>query len=177
MKFDKNRCAELLKKKKNLEKESKSLVNCNEIEYDELVTYTSMLANHSHWLYCKKYIQLSIFFVFQDISFDEFFQVFIQLHRSCYDVVSVWLQKLEEEAFENCPESSQINIQIQPQSSGFISLVDYLLELLDLCDPEATLEDDLKYPETRLYGISEEYLRLKIEEYFLPRFEEYEKKS
>jgi hypothetical protein len=32
---------------------------------------------------------------------------------------------------------------------------------------------DLKYPESLLYGISEKYLRLRIEEHFLPQLEKY----
>lgn len=176
MKFDKNRCLELLKKQKNLEKENKLLIDCNKIEYDELIAYIKMVNNHSHWLYCKKYTQLSIAFVLKYLSFDEFFRAFVNLRRSCDVIAGGWLQKLEEEAFDNCPKSNQINIQMQPQSSGFSDLMDYLFYLLDLSDPDGNLEDDLKYPESLAYGTSEKYLRLEIEDYFIPRFENYEKK-
>jgi hypothetical protein len=36
---------------------------------------------------------------------------------------------------------------------------------------------NLKQPELVWYGISEEYLRLRIEKYFLPQLEKYCKKS
>ena len=144
-----------------------------------MMSYINMLYDHSHWISCKQYKQWSILFVLENITFNEFFRAFTEITKSDRRVAEVWCEKLEEEAFTDCPESRQINIQIKPQSSGFTSLLDYLLSLLELCDPddpEITLEDDLKYPEARLYGISEEYLLLEIEDYFLPLFEEYEKK-
>ena len=89
----------------------------------------------------------------------------------------MWKEKLEEEAFVVFPKSTEINIQVNPKSCGFTKIISYLHSLVDACDPDVTLEMNLKQPELLWYGISEEYLRLRIEKYFLPQLEKYCKKS
>ena len=87
----------------------------------------------------------------------------------------MWKEKLEEEVF--VVKSNEIDIQFNPKSCGFTKIISYLHSLVDACDPDVTLEMNLKQPELLWYGISEEYLRLRIEEYFLPQLEKYCKKS
>jgi hypothetical protein len=53
----------------------------------------------------------------------------------------------------------------------------FLSPFTDACDPDVTLEMNFKQPELVWYGISEEYLRLRIEKYFLPQLEKYCQKS
>lgn len=89
----------------------------------------------------------------------------------------MWKEKLEEEAFVVFPKSTEINIQVNPKSCGFTKIISYLHSLIDVCDPDVTLEMNLKQPELLWYEISEEYLRLRIEKYFLPQLEKYCKKS
>ena len=89
----------------------------------------------------------------------------------------MWTEKLEEEALVVFPKSNEINSQVNPKSCGFTKIISYLHSLVDTCDPDVTLEMNLKQPELLWYGISEEYLRLRIEKYFLPKLEKYCKKS
>jgi hypothetical protein len=88
----------------------------------------------------------------------------------------MWKEKLEEEASVVFPKSNEIDIQLNPKSCGFTEIISYLHSLVDARDPDVTLEMNLKQPELLWYGISEEYLRLRIEEYFLPKIKEYCKK-
>ena len=53
----------------------------------------------------------------------------------------------------------------------------HLHSLVAICEPDITLEMNLKHPELIGYGISEEFLRLRIEKYFLPQLEKYCKES
>lgn len=78
----------------------------------------------------------------------------------------MWKDKLEEEAFVVFPNSNEIDIQFNPKSCGFTKIIYYLHLLVDLCNPDLTLEMDLKQPELLGYGISEEFLRLRIEKHF-----------
>ena len=81
--------------------------------------------------------------------------------------------KLEEEAFVDFPELTKVRIEFNPKSYKFTRLISYLHSLVAVCEDDVTLEMNLKYPELLLYGISPEYLILRIEEYFLPQLEKY----
>jgi hypothetical protein len=78
----------------------------------------------------------------------------------------MWKEKLEEEAFV-----------VSSKSCGFTKIISYLHSLVDAWNPDVTLEMNLKQPELLWYGIREEYLRLRIEKYFLPQLEKYCNKS
>ena len=119
------------------------------------------------FLYSKTYIN------------EEFFKKykFCGLRLSNLRSARMWEEKVEEEAFVVFPKSTEINIQVNPKSCGFTKIISYLHSLVDAWDPDITLEMNLKQPELLWYGISEEYLRLRIEKYFLPKLEKYCKKS
>jgi hypothetical protein len=85
----------------------------------------------------------------------------------------MWTDNLEAEAYGILTQSNEIDLQLNPESLGFTKIISYLHSLVDACDPDVTLEMNLKQPELLWYGISEEYLRLRIEEYFLPKIKEY----
>jgi hypothetical protein len=89
----------------------------------------------------------------------------------------MWIENLEAEACEILTQSNEIDVQLNPESLGFTKIISYLHSLVDTCDPDVTLEMNLNHPDLIGYGISEEYLRLRIEEYFLPQLEKYCKKS
>ena len=78
----------------------------------------------------------------------------------------MWKENLEE-------ESNEIDVQLNPESCGFTKIISHLHSLIDLCDPDITLEMNFKQPELIGYGISEEFLRLRIKEDFLPRLKKY----
>lgn len=89
----------------------------------------------------------------------------------------MWKKDLEAEACGILTKSNKIGFQLKPESRGFTKIISSLHALIDLCDPDITLDMNLKSPELVGYVISEEYLRLRIEEYFLPKIKEYCKKS
>ena len=89
----------------------------------------------------------------------------------------MWKKNLEEEVCGIMTQSNKMDFQFNPKSYGFTEIISDLHSLVDICDPDVTLEMNLKQPELLYYGMSEEYLRLEIEEYFLPQLEKYCKES
>ena len=177
MDFNKKKCLKLLKERKNLKKEGKLLRDYDKTKNDELISYLSLLEDQIFWESRKEYVQILESFCNKKISLDEFFNKFCGLRGSNLRSARMWKEKLEEEAFVVFPKSTEINIQFNPKSCGFTKIISYLHSLVDACDPDVTLEMNLKQPELLWYGISEEYLRLRIEKYFLPQLEKYCNKS
>lgn len=173
--FSKDKYLKLLKEKKSLEKEGKLLQDYDETKHGELISYCGLLRDQILWENRKEYIQILDLFVSKKISLDEFFKQFFSLRTSNILSARKSNQKLEKEIF--VINSSEIDIQVNPKSSGFTELIEFLHTLSDLCDPDVTLEMNLKElkesPELFWYGISEEFFRLKIEEYFLPELEKF----
>ena len=177
MKFDKDKCLKLLKERKSLQKEGKLLRDYDKAKNDELISYLSLVEDEIFWESGKEYIQILDLFVSKKTTLEQLFKQFCGLRGSNLRSARMWKEKLEEEAFVVFPKSTEINIQVNPKSCGFTKIISYLHSLVDACDPDVTLEMNLKQPELLWYGISEEYLRLRIEKYFLPQLEKYCKKS
>jgi hypothetical protein len=174
--FDKHKCLKLLKKRKSLKKEGKLLRYYDKAKNNELISYLILLEDQIFWKSRKEYIQILESFCINKTNFDDFFGEFCWLRGSNLRPAIMWKEKLEEEASVVFPKSNEIDIQLNPKSCGFTEIISYLHSLVDARDPDVTLEMNLKQPELLWYGISEEYLRLRIEEYFLPKIKEYCKK-
>jgi hypothetical protein len=175
--FDKHKCLELLKEIKSLKKEGKFLRDYDKAKNDELISYLSLLEDQIFWKSRKEYIQILESFCINKTDLDDFFLKFCGLRGSNLRSARMWKEKLEEEAFAVFPKSNEIDIQLNPKSYGFTEIISYLHFLVDICDPDVTLEMNLKHPELFGYGMSEEFLRSRIEEYFLPKIKEYCKES
>jgi len=166
MQFDKDKCVKLLKERKSLQKEGKSLREYDRTKYHELIDYLTWIHDEIFWESRQKYIQILDLFVSKKITLDQFFDQFFSLRGSNLTSAKMWEEKLEKEAFV-----------VSPKSYGFTKIISYLHSIADLCDPDVTFEMNLKDPELITYGISEEFLRLRIENYVLPKLEKYCKKS
>ena len=177
IKFDKDKCLKLLKERKSLQKEGKLLRDYDTAKNDELISYLSLIEDQIFWESRKQYIQILDLFVSKKIILDHFFEQFCGLQASNLRSSIMWEEKLEEEALVVFPKSNAINIQVNPRSCGFTKIISYLHSLVDICNTDITLEMNLKHPELIWYGISQEYLRLRIKKYFLPQLEKYCKKS
>ena len=173
MKFDKDKCLKLLKERKILKKEGKLLQDYDKAKNDELISYLSLVEDTIFWESGKEYIQILDLFVSKKITLDQFFTQFCRLRGSNLRSARMWKKKLEEEAFVVFPKSTEINIQFNPKSCGFTKIISYLHSLVDAWNPDITLEMNLKQPELLWYGISEEYLRLRIKKYFLRQLEKH----
>ena len=177
MKFDKDKCFQLLKERKSLLKEGNFLRDYDKAKNDELISYLIMVEDQIFWESRKEYIQILDLFVRKKITLDQFFTQFCGLRGSNLRSARMWNKKLEEEAFGVVPKSTEINLQFNPKSYGFTKIISNLHLWTDLYDPDITLEMNFKHPEFIDYGISEEFLRVIIEEDFLPQLEKYCKKS
>jgi hypothetical protein len=175
MKFDKYKCSKLLKERKSLLKEGKLLSDYDKAKNDELISYLIMIEDQIFWESRKEYIQMLDLFVSKKITLDHFFTQFYGLRASNLKSSRMWKNNLEEEAF--VVKSNEIDIQFNPKSCGFTKIISNLHSWTNLCEPDITLEMNLKEPELIGYGISEEFLRFIIEEDFLPQLEKYCNKS
>jgi len=136
-----------------------------------------LLEDQIFWGSRKEYIQILDLFVSKKLTLDQLFKQFCGLRGSNLKVSRMWKENLEKKACGILTKSNKIDFQLNPESGGFTKIISYLHSLVDVCDPDVTLEMNLKQPELLWYGISEEYLRLRIEKYFLPQLEKYCKKS
>ena len=178
MKFDKDKCLKLLKERKSLQKEGKLLRDYDKAKNDELISYLILVEDQIFWENREKYCQILDLFVRKKITLDQLFKQFYRLRGSNLRSAIIWKEKLEEEALLLFFQiMAEINIQLNPESGGFIKIISNLHSWTNLCDPDITLEMNLKQPELIAYGISEEFLRFTIEEDFLPQLEKYCKKS
>jgi hypothetical protein len=177
MKFNKKKCLDLLKERKNLKKEGKFFWNFDKAKSKELTGYLTLLEDQIFWQSRKEYCQILDLFVRKKINLDEFFEQFCGMRASNLQASQMWKENLEAEACGILTKSNETDFQLNPESRGFTKIISNLHSWTDLCDPDITLEMDLKHPELIGYGISEEFLRFTIEEDFLPRIGEYCKES
>lgn len=82
-------------------------------------------------------------------------------------------KNLEAEACALSLKASETDFQLNPQSLGFTKIIGSIYASIDLFDPDIDLDMNLKHPELIGYGISEEFLRLRIKDNFLPQIYEY----
>ena len=173
MEFDKDKCLKLLKERTSLKNEGKSLRDYDKAKNDELIGYLKLLEDQIFWKSRKQYFQILELFGKKKITLDQFFEQFCGLRGSNLKAVKMWEENLEAEAGGILTQSNQVDIHYNSKSCGFIKIISHLHSLVDLCDPDITFEMNLKHPELIGYGISEEFLRLRIKEYFLPKIKEY----
>ena len=141
------------------------------IKNDELISYFVLLEDQTLWENRNEYIQILDLFVSKKITPAQFFEQFFGLRSSNLRSAITSRKKLEEEIF--VLKSNEIDITVNPKSYGFTKIISSLHSFADLCDSNITLDMDLKNPELIFYGTSEESLRLKTEEYFLPELKKY----
>jgi len=177
MKFDKDKFLKLLKKRKSLQKEGKLLQDYDKAKNDELTSYFILIERQIFWESRKEYTQILDLFVSKKISLDHFFKQFCTLLHSNLKSSRMWKNNFEEEACGIGTQLNKIDFQLNPESVELSRIISTLQAYVDLYDPDITLEMNLKEPELIGYGISEEFLRLRIKEYFLPQLEKYCNKS
>ena len=162
-----------MKERKSLQKEGKLFRDYDKTKNNELIRYLTLIEDEIFWESRKEYIQILELFVSKKISLDQFFKQFSSLQGSNFQSAKRWEKKLEEEALAVFPKLNEINSQVNPKSCGFTKIISYLDSLVDVCDPDVTLEMNLEQPDLLLYGISEEYLRLLMKDDVLPQLEKY----
>jgi len=167
MDFNKQKCLELMAESKKLLQQGKYLWDYDKAKNKELTEYLTLLYDDIFWKSRYQYLQILESFVSRSIDIDELIQKFNDLLVSNRKA-----SKMREENLEN-----EIDFQLNPESPGFSEIISSLTTIIDLVNPDITLDINLKYPELIGYGISEELLKLCLKNNFLPRIYEYCKKS
>lgn len=169
--FNKIHCLKLLKERRDLKKQGKELRNINKVKYDTLITYLILLEDQIFWESRREYFQMVDLCINKKITFNEFLEQFFTLRGLNLRSARLREKKLEEEAFGISPKSTEINIQLNSESSGFGSIISDLHSLVEVYNPDITFQMNLENPELIYYGMGEEYLRLRIAEDFFPQLE------
>ena len=173
MNFNKSQCLSLLKKRKNLWKEGKSLRNFNKFESDKLLEYLTLIEDQVFWQSRKNYYETLDSFINKKISLDEFFKQFYNLWGSNLKLSRTLINNLEKEAYSQVTKSNEIGIELDSKSKGFTAIISSFHSWVELCNPEITLEINLERPDLIGYGISEELLRSPVAEDCLSKLKKY----
>lgn len=165
--FDRQKCLELMEESKKLRQKGKSLYDLDPIKSQKLTQYITLLWDHIFWKSKDQYLQIIEFFLSEWMNIDEFIDQFSRLRRSNMTAS----EKLEENL------KNEIDFQPNLESRGFTKIISSIYDIIELFDPEVTLQMNLRDPELVFYGISEDFVKLAIIKNYLPLIREYCKKS
>lgn len=166
MKFNEQKCLELIAESNKLLQQGKSLWDYDKVKNKKWVEYITMLHDDIYWKTRDQYLQIIEGFISKIITVDEFIKKFDDLRRSNMNVSEMWEKNLATE--RDLPN---------PKSRGFTKIISNIDMRIEIFDPEVTLDINLKYPELVCYGMSEEFFKLDLKNNYLPRISEYCKKS
>jgi hypothetical protein len=154
MTFNKNKFLKLLCERKQLKDAGQSLNDFNKEKNSELTTYLILLGDQIFWESTNAYIKILELFVQNKIIFDQFAKQFYNLRASNF-------------------EFDEIDIEYNSKSYKFTELISHLQALVEICNPEVNLKENLEAPDQIVYGLSEELLKLRIKNFFLPELKKY----
>lgn len=177
MDFNKQKFLKLLQESEKLREQNKFLRDSDPARYGELSQYQVFLEDNIFWRSRLEYCQMLDSFANQKMMLDELFDKFYSLRASNLEVITMWEEIFKAEACGSLPPSKDIGFKFHPQSSGFTRIISSLHSVINLCEPEITLDMNLEKPDLIGYGISEELLRRNIKNNFLPRIAAYCNKS
>ena len=167
----------LLEKKKDLEKKGESFEEDDKMGYWALMEYFSRLNDKIFWESRTNYLQMLELLDNKQITLKEFwhkFNVLTTLNSNEYNTLQA---ELEDEPGKILSKFNEMNFQSDSEWYNFSDIIDDLFFIVDMYDPAVTFEEDLKYPDLFISGMSEEFLRLKIKDIYLPKVKKYCQKS
>ena len=132
-----------------------------------------LLDDYFLWQNKENFYQLIQLFLNKKITIDEFLSKFRVLNVSSLRKSQIFQKNFQKDAQTNLNE---IEIEINPNSKGFEKIISYLNDILNLYQPNITLEMNLENSELIGYGISEEMIRNLLKEKFLSEINTYCKK-
>ena len=174
MHFNKKKCLELMKESNKLSKEGKSLEDYDKTKSHELTEYLTFLSDDIVWQSRKEYFQVLELFTSKSISLDEFIEQYNNLRRSNQYSFDMRKKNLEDEALGDFPKENEIDLQLNPESRGFTSILSYIENGIDLVEPDIDFDTN---PDLLGSEISEEFFRLDLKYNVLPKLFEYCKES
>lgn len=172
VKFQKSHFLHLLHDQTKFVNDGQSLNDFDQNKTQQLSQYFSLLEDYTFWNNRQIYIKILEDFVSNKIFFDQFVEKFFELEASDLKIERRIESNLREVVSNNF-DINNIKIDYRPESYGFAALIFNLQDSIDICDPDVSLEENLKFPERIIYGLSEKFLKLEIENFFLPQMKEY----
>ena len=170
--FQKSQFLQLLHEQTKFVNDNQSLNNFDNKKANKLYQYLGLLQDYTFWENRENYIQLLDNFIQNKIIFDQFIRQFSHLKISDLKSEKRVEKKLRQIVSGNF-DVKDIEIKYNSESYGFAALIFNLQDAVDICDPDVSSEENLKYPNRLIYGLSEKFLKLEIENYFLPEMRSY----
>ncbi len=169
MTFNNKRFLELIKESIILHQEGKFLRDLDKAKYEELREYLILLQNNIIWKSRHQYLQILVLFICNDITVGNFISRYNQLLKSNFEA----FEKFKKDLEDKLSQSSELELQINPQSSEFAKIIFSIQNEIELFDPNVTLEMNFKKPELLLYGMSEEFWKSHLIGTVLPKIQKY----
>ena len=129
-----------MKESKKLRQQGKSLWDYDKAKNEELTQYIMLLYDDIFWQSRDQYLQILESFISRSIDAEEFIQKFGQLRGPNIEASNMREKNLE----------SEMNLQLNPQSTGFTEIISSIYAAIDLFDPDIDVDD----PELIMYGMS-----------------------
>jgi hypothetical protein len=134
MNYNKIRHLKLLKRFLNFRKQSKDLYKENQNEYMELLEYRCALYHHIFWKRKKKFVLYMENYIHNSIDFEKFETAFSQLWWETMEVSNAF--QIDLKGIEN--------LQLNPRSDGFGSLMTSSYRQFEVLEDEEFTEQEIK---------------------------------
>ena len=108
------------------------------------INHVNLLTDQIFWENQKKYIQILESSYFNKTNLDDFFRIFYYLIALNLKTDKIWEKNLETKACDILTKSNKIRFQLNSESFGFEDIISLLYFVVNLCEPEITLEMNLK---------------------------------
>lgn len=166
MKFNKNKYLKLLKELK---------FDFDKVKQKKKFQYLGALESEIYWRSRFEYLQMLNLFIHEVITMSDFTEQFMTLHFSNQKLLKIHEKNLEAEALADLCTAKKTykNLYVDSRSIGFMKPIVQILSYLEVYEPDVDLKKNLDYPDLIAYGASEEYIRKRVKERFLPEIAAY----
>jgi len=152
--------------------EGKNFFQFEREKYHKYYHFLSLIFNQIYWEKAEDYLRLVNLFCNNKMTADEFQTEVFTLQASNKAKYNQLKEQLKYEVQSG--KLTITEIEINPQSKRFTKIIDeHLFNLLDLYDPNVTLEEDLAHPDSLYIAMSGASLKSIIEKHIKPKLENY----
>lgn len=130
----------------------------------------SLIFNQIYWEKANEYLEIVDSFVNNELAIEDFRTKFYDLRHVPEDNSVQLLERLKQEVLSN--QLTLTEIEINPRSKGFINAIDdWIFNLLEMYNPDLTLDDDLKNEDNVCFSGS--FIRILINNNIRPTLKKY----
>lgn len=130
----------------------------------------SLIFDQIYWEKANEYLEIVDSFVNNELAIEDFRTKFYDLRHVAEDNSVQLLERLKQEVLSN--QLTLTEIEINPRSKGFVDAIDdWIFNLLEMYNPDRTLEDDLENEDSVCFSGS--FIRILINNNIRPTLKKY----